>query len=133
MLSCNPGEQVYRALLNSAVSGTDHRIHTTKKILVSKLQGVNLKRVDCRIALISNMYVWHNKEHVFTSCISSDHPSVSRVAVCSITLYLLSWGHCLGLLLETAYSTLPSQTCTCLLHNVKHIVWHNVMLEYRSF
>ncbi len=29
---------VYRALLNSAVSGTDHRIHTTKKITVIVLR-----------------------------------------------------------------------------------------------
>ncbi len=46
---------------------------------------------------------------------------------------LLSWGHCLGSLLETAYSPLPSQTCICLLHNVIHTVWHSVMLDYSLF
>ncbi len=46
---------------------------------------------------------------------------------------LLSWGHCLGSLLETAYSPLPSQTCICLLHYVTHTVWHNVMLDYSLF
>ncbi len=31
---------VYRALLNSAVSGTDHRIHTTKKTLLLQTDDV---------------------------------------------------------------------------------------------
>ena len=43
---------------------------------------------------------------------------------------LLSWGHCLGSHLETAYSPLPSQTYICLLHNVTHTVWHSVVLDY---
>ncbi len=43
---------------------------------------------------------------------------------------LLSWGHCLGSLLETAYSPLPSQTYVCVQHNVTNAVWHNVMLDY---
>ena len=46
---------------------------------------------------------------------------------------LLSWGHCLGSLLETAYSPLLSQTCICLVHNVTHAVWHNAMIEYSPF
>ena len=43
---------------------------------------------------------------------------------------LSSWGHCFGSLLKTAYSPLPSQTYSCLLHNVTHTVWHSVVLDY---
>ncbi len=39
-------------------------------------------------------------------------------------------GHRLGSLLEVAYSSLPSQTCICLMLNVIHAVWHSVMLTY---
>ena len=46
---------------------------------------------------------------------------------------LLSWGHCLGSLLETAYSPLPSQTYICLLHKVTHAVWHSVVPDYTPF
>ena len=46
---------------------------------------------------------------------------------------LHSWGHCLGSLLETAYSPLLSQTCICLMHGVTHAVRHNGIIYYIPF